>query len=1011
MNIFPTRFFLLRLCLIGVFILGSFKAFNQQLSFKLYNINDGLPGTEVAKVFQDSYGYLWLASSTGVSRFDGRQFVNFTLSDGLPSFRTNNFFQDSHDRLWVGTNAGMAQFKNNKFISYPTTDQFKNLYVFDFAETRDKHLWACTDKGVYEFEGDYWKKIFLCPGFENKPCRNIVETNNELYVNYATDLMCKSTNGDWISIGTENEYGSIFNLLSIQGNEIMVGTHNNIFTINNHVLNPIYKGNIEPEGFFSYLIDSQKRLWIAGRHFLRISKPGEWNNIYDSLINKSDFFYAISKDNDNNIWVGSSQGLLKIRDVSFISIDSINKKPVDGIYNMIPLSDGGIIFSSGTNMGMQLYSRNAFNSIPPPIGSGNQNYYKDPVDAYTFDNKKSLWLVTRFLRFLHFNGRSLEDFSKALNLKTTENIYDLKYIKSRNQFFICADSTLLYGDSSKFSVFIPYNTGVPIVKPTRIIEINNNLLLLYIDGVGVYGIDSLNNFFSLIKATHIDGSNKGIQIGVTFYKEGENHFWIGFPGLGLYEYEVSANNLPYLINHLTVDDGLTASDYFSLASDRQNKLWVASNSGVDILQLNKDNKWEIFNYAKVADLSINEFNFEKLVTDSGGNVWLSSPRKIIKFLAGGIKLQKKVPGIIIERVSLNFKETNWNLIADSLYSYYQLPYNPVLKYYQNSLGIFFNATDLSTTNSFPEYSYKLIPLDTAWSISSKIKSVSFAQLPAGKYQFLVRAKDNASGWSAPALFSFTITPPFWDNWWFRLLVIAIVSLIIVTIFRARVMKIRNESLIKNQLKELELKALKAQMNPHFIYNALNSIQALFADDKKTEGIHYIGSFSRLLRQVLDNSENNVISLDKELETIRLYVQLEALRLDMQLQFTIIVAEDIVPEFEKIPPLILQPFVENALWHGLGHKEGEKEIKVIVSANDNWLVCDITDNGIGRLKAKEWKNTSGFLHQSKAMDITRRRLIDFNENDLVAPIEFIDLLNKEGAPAGTKVVVNIKRKFS
>ena len=185
-----------------------------------------------------------------------------------------------------------------------------------------------------------------------------------------------------------------------------------------------------------------------------------------------------------------------------------------------------------------------------------------------------------------------------------------------------------------------------------------------------------------------------------------------------------------------------------------------------------------------------------------------------------------------------------------------------------------------------------------------------------------------------------------------------------------------------------MKALKAQMNPHFIYNALNSIQALFANDKKMEGIHYIGSFSRLLRQVLDNSENNVISLDKELETIGLYVQLEALRLDMQLQYKVIVAENIVPEFEKIPPLILQPFVENALWHGLSHKEGEKEIKITVTANDTWLVCDITDNGIGRLKAEESKSASSFLHQSKAIDITRKRLIDFNEDDLFSPIEFL-----------------------
>jgi LytS/YehU family sensor histidine kinase len=214
--------------------------------------------------------------------------------------------------------------------------------------------------------------------------------------------------------------------------------------------------------------------------------------------------------------------------------------------------------------------------------------------------------------------------------------------------------------------------------------------------------------------------------------------------------------------------------------------------------------------------------------------------------------------------------------------------------------------------------------------------------------------------------------------------------------------------VQNQLKELEMKALRAQMNPHFIYNALNSIQALVANDKKTEGIRYIGSFSRLLRGVLDNSEKNVISLDKELETVDLYIHLESLRLDMRLGYEKIIAEDIVAEFEKIPPLILQPFVENALWHGLGRKEGEKTIKITISITNDWLNCEIADNGIGRQKAEELKNNSVAIRQSKGIDITRRRLIDFNDDDSVPPIEFFDLTDDTHKPSGTRVVLHIKR---
>ena len=130
---------------------------------------------------------------------------------------------------------------------------------------------------------------------------------------------------------------------------------------------------------------------------------------------------------------------------------------------------------------------------------------------------------------------------------------------------------------------------------------------------------------------------------------------------------------------------------------------------------------------------------------------------------------------------------------------------------------------------------------------------------------------------------------------------------------------------------------------------------------------------------------------------------------MQLQYKKNIPQNIVTEFEKIPPLILQPFVENALWHGLSHKEGKKEITITINIKDNWLICSITDNGIGRVKAQEFKSRSAILHQSKGIDITRKRLIDFNEDDSVSPIEFIDLYDDENNASGTRVTVHVKRK--
>jgi ligand-binding sensor domain-containing protein len=986
----------------------SARLYAQQHGLKLYNVNNGLPSSFAYRTCQDKVGYIWVATTAGLSRFDGRQFVNYTLSDGLLSLKVDGIFQDSKDRLWFGTNAGMVQFKNNRFITYPTNDNLNISGVPNFIETKNNRLWACTSKGVYEFADSIWNKVSLYPGFKNLACEDIIETNGELYCNYRYDIVCKNKDGKWLHIASQHDYDALFNFISFQNNQVWVSTNKNIYIIQDHRLVPLYKKNIA--NYFTFFVDSKKRLWLGEKDSLKISRPGDWQHFSDSIYDYG-FHYLINEDSNHNIWIGKPDGLLKIKDITFTIIDKNKAVPLDGIYNIIALPDNRLLFSSGTKTGLQLYTNNSCKQIMPPTSPGNENYYWDPVDAYTFDDRNTLWMVTVRRKFLHFNGKTLEDFSDVLHFKTTVDIYDIDFVKSRKQFFICGDSTLLYGSCSKLSPFIPHNTGIPINKPTHIHGLKNGLILLYIEGRGVYGIDTANNYISLIKETGIDGSKKGNNLDLCFYEATDNTFWIAFPGLGLYEYSFKKTKLPFLKNHITINDGLQSNKIISLTNDRQNRLWIATDAGLDILQKNKAGSWEVFNYAKAEDLAISAPDFEKLVYDTKGNIWLSSPNKIIKFNPENITLNKETPRIIIEKVTVAFKETDWSKLSDSSYSYFQLPFNPVLNYNQNSIGIFFNAIDLSTSNSTPEYSYKLLPLDTSWSISSKIKSVSFAQLPPGKYQFMVRAKDNASGWSQPALFSFSITPPFWGKWWFRLLVIAIASLIIVRIFRSRIIKIKNDSLIRNQLKELEMKALKAQMNPHFIYNALNSIQALFADDKKMEGIHYIGSFSRLLRQVLDNSENNVISLDKELETIGFYIQLEALRLDMQLQYKKIIPENIVAEFEKIPPLILQPFVENALWHGLSNKEGEKEIKIRVSTMNEWLVCEITDNGIGRVKAAELKSNSGLLHQSKAIDITRKRLIDFNEDDLFSPIEFFDLYDDKKNSIGTSVTVRIKRKFS
>ena len=160
--------------------------------------------------------------------------------------------------------------------------------------------------------------------------------------------------------------------------------------------------------------------------------------------------------------------------------------------------------------------------------------------------------------------------------------------------------------------------------------------------------------------------------------------------------------------------------------------------------------------------------------------------------------------------------------------------------------------------------------------------------------------------------------------------------------------------------------------------------------------------------MLEHSDNNLITLEKELSALELYIQLEALRLNAELHYEIEVDDQIMPEKELLPPLIIQPYVENALWHGLSRKTGERQLKVDVSANEDWLFVKIRDNGIGRQEAAAHKKQTGVQTASKGMDITANRLSVLNEGAAIQAVQVLDLVDEEGLPSGTEVTLHIRR---
>ena len=236
-----------------------------------------------------------------------------------------------------------------------------------------------------------------------------------------------------------------------------------------------------------------------------------------------------------------------------------------------------------------------------------------------------------------------------------------------------------------------------------------------------------------------------------------------------------------------------------------------------------------------------------------------------------------------------------------------------------------------------------------------------------------------------------------------LFIVLIIALVVLALYRSKLMKTRKERLeLENHLNTYMQKEYRQQMNPHFIFNTLNSIQSFILKNDKESSSKYLSKFALLMRTVLENSNKDLITIEAELEAIKLYIELEKLRFEKLVIFNIDMDDNLL-EY-KLPPLIFQPFVENSIWHGFMHKEGDGLIQITIHAVGQNLVCEIIDNGIGRQASAKFKKKE---HKSFGMSITQKRLelirsLNQQEHKIVTE----DLMNDKNVAEGTKVVINL-----
>jgi LytS/YehU family sensor histidine kinase len=300
-------------------------------------------------------------------------------------------------------------------------------------------------------------------------------------------------------------------------------------------------------------------------------------------------------------------------------------------------------------------------------------------------------------------------------------------------------------------------------------------------------------------------------------------------------------------------------------------------------------------------------------------------------------------------------------------------------------------------------------LDSNWK-ETRETFLSYPTLPSGDYQLEVQAINKFDVISKVITASFTIEKLIWEKNWFRLLIglvfLTLTALLVWFIIHRIQKREQEKTTISKRIGELEQLARKAQMNPHFIFNSLNSIQQYVMDADITGANKFISGFSRLIRQTLDFSSKPEISLEQELDYLSNYLELERTRLENAFSWSVTVAEDVHAADYFIPPMILQPFVENSVRHGLRfRRDRDGKVSIDIKKENDHLICILEDNGIGRKAALQFKSANAIEYQSKGMSLTAERIAMLNkDNSEKITMQIDDLEDDQQKPSGTKVTI-------
>ena len=797
------------------------KGYSQQYNFKNYSVENGLPYVQIFTMFQDSKGYLWSGGYGGLSKFNGKTFKNYSPKNGLANHYVNAIIEDQFHLITVGTIDGLSVIDkvNREIKNYYVKDGLPSNNVTSFCLDPKIGLWTGTNKGLCIWDG---KKVIQVPFFKNyniscllfsKKHGVMVGTNKGLYRQkentfdfeclidsvsitcisecakgpfyvgthsglYLIDLDKKTEGVFHISNGLIDE--DITSVLCQKNGTVWIGSKTGLISFNGKepsYYNISYDNN--SNHIRSLLTDYEDNLWI-GTHSGLYKYRGQGFTVYDRQNGLGGaFIYQITRDNKQNLWIGTdANGVYKFSEGFFKNYSVKQGLLGNKVPSILPMEDGSVWF--GTDKGISIFKNESFQNLP----SGTNFKLEAPINCFYKDSKNTIWIGGQ-------NG--------LCAMKKKGNLYETTYYK--------LPAILI--DKNGYEVW-------------SIIEDAKGVIWAGTYQVGIFKLEG--NEFKRQAISSPDPVNTALDL----CKDDQGNIYAAtLNGILMF------NPQKHSYKIISEKEGLSSELVYTIGITKNNQyLWAGTNQGINRIDLRKLNYdiVDILSYSKADGFSGVESNTHGIYEDKDSSIWFGTVNGLIKYSPKDFFENDNLTKTNITNIKLAFRDT-------------LLTNGSVLPYSLNNINFEFDGICLTNPEKVL-YTYKLEGFDKTWSPSTEINFAKYDNLSAGKYTFYVKSCNNEGMWNLEAAhFSFEIKPPFYKTWWFTLGCLVLVSSGIILVFRMRLNQLKKKQQEKFEqdveISKAELKALRAQMNPHFVFNSLNSIQHYILNSKSEEAAKYL----------------------------------------------------------------------------------------------------------------------------------------------------------------------------